>query len=237
VTEGGADEVYHHKKRDWQGREEKYFGDRREPYHPYDRKSGTGRGRELHKGGHGKGNWGDTNDEVKTNAEGVEGTTETKEEGKTAEPKPEGEKEEGTKVDDIYEEERRKRMEEEEKEKNLRTLDDFLAGKKVSQFKKEARKAEEVKKTNIEKKTEGKDKISTLNNQLKDQDVYSVSVGQSAENKLLGFVGEQDEYERGPRDRGGYGGERGGYGGGRGRGGQRKGGNKLYMNEEEFPTL
>jgi hypothetical protein len=54
---------------------------------------------------------------------------------------------------------------EEEEEKGT-TLEDYLATHKKANFKKEARKPEELKKANIEK-GETKVKQSTLNNQLK----------------------------------------------------------------------
>jgi hypothetical protein len=77
VTEVGDDGVViaDRKERvDHIGKEEHYAGKRREQWHPYDRKSGTGRGRELAKGGHGKNNWGDVKDELKTGEEVPEGT-------------------------------------------------------------------------------------------------------------------------------------------------------------------
>ena len=40
------------------------MGKPREHWHPFDRKSGTGRGKEVTKGGHGKNNWGNLRDEV-----------------------------------------------------------------------------------------------------------------------------------------------------------------------------
>ena len=51
-------------KVDFQGKHEGYRGKPREEWHPYDRKSGTGRGHEVSKHGHGKGNWGDLKDEL-----------------------------------------------------------------------------------------------------------------------------------------------------------------------------
>lgn len=49
---------------DYIGKREEYQGKPREQWHPYDRKSGTGRGKELPKGGHGRGNWGNLRDEL-----------------------------------------------------------------------------------------------------------------------------------------------------------------------------
>jgi hypothetical protein len=50
---------------DYRGKTSHYKGARRhQDDHPFDKKSGTGRGREVAKGGHGKGNWGDNRDEI-----------------------------------------------------------------------------------------------------------------------------------------------------------------------------
>lgn len=49
---------------DFLGKRDGFKGKPRELWHPYDRKSGTGRGRELVKSGHGKGNWGNLGDEL-----------------------------------------------------------------------------------------------------------------------------------------------------------------------------
>lgn len=49
---------------DFNGKHEGFKGKPREIWHPYDKKSGTGRGRELAKSGHGKGNWGNLEDEL-----------------------------------------------------------------------------------------------------------------------------------------------------------------------------
>lgn len=46
-------------------------------------------------------------------------------------------------------------------------MEDYFASKKKANFKKEARKPEELKKQNIEKGQAIQDKISTLNNVLK----------------------------------------------------------------------
>lgn len=50
--------------KDLYGKHEGFEGKAREHWHPFDRKSGTGRGKELPKGGHGKANWGDIKDEL-----------------------------------------------------------------------------------------------------------------------------------------------------------------------------
>ena len=59
------------------------------------------------------------------------------------------------------------------------TLEDYLASKKTSTLRKEARKPEEVKKANIEKATENKQKQSTQTSQIKNQETYNVATGQS----------------------------------------------------------
>jgi len=51
-------------KYDYRGKHDTFMGNPRQINHPFDRKSGTGKGREINKGGHGKGNWGDLRDEI-----------------------------------------------------------------------------------------------------------------------------------------------------------------------------
>jgi len=50
-------------------KEDKYKGDTRKEWHPYDRRSGTGRGTEMKKGGAGRGNWGTDADELRPEGE------------------------------------------------------------------------------------------------------------------------------------------------------------------------
>lgn len=63
-----VEEVYPEKKEQRRLRKRynhHYVGDPRQKFHPYDRKSGTGAGKkDVQKGGHGKGNWGDLRDEI-----------------------------------------------------------------------------------------------------------------------------------------------------------------------------
>ena len=54
------------------GKTHYYSGKPREDYHPYDRKSGTGRGREVKREGHGKGNWGSYKQVYKKKGESAE---------------------------------------------------------------------------------------------------------------------------------------------------------------------
>lgn len=119
----------------------------------------------MTKGGHGKGNWGTATDDIKL-VEGALPTTE--EEGKEGEEKKASRKEEGTKAEEVFAE-----KEEEEEEKGL-TMEEYLAGKKTAGYKKEARKPEELKKTNIEKGQE-KQKISTIESKINNAETYNVS--------------------------------------------------------------
>lgn len=63
---------------------------------------------------------------------------------------------------------------EEEEEKGI-SLQDYLANKKTTHFKKEARKPEELKKENIEKVARTGDRIETITSSLKNQELYSVA--------------------------------------------------------------
>lgn len=75
---------------------------------------------------------------------------------------------------------------EEEKEEKSKTLEEYFAEKKGTNYRKEARKAEEIKKTNIEKGAE-KSKISTLESTLRNQDIYNAGTAKAEGNTLLGF--------------------------------------------------
>jgi plasminogen activator inhibitor 1 RNA-binding protein len=227
---------------DWRGKTSHYKGKPRQfGDHPFDRKSGTGRGRELAKGGHGKGNWGDVRDEIQgqVDAAGIEkpAAEKTAEEG--AEPT---EKPEGTPAEEVYTSPV-KEEEEEEESKEL-TLEEYMAQKKKSTLRKEARAPEQLKKENIEKVDAEKQKVETISSNLRNQETYSIATGKNENAVLLGFQGEEDEYprERGFRGgRGGRGGARGSRGGARG-GEPRQGGRggrqqQLNVNEEAFPAL
>jgi len=175
----------------------------------------------MPKGGHGTGGWGKPiDDDLNPHAtEGQEGDKDAEIEKKTYKSKVEVEGgEEGEK---ILEDEQRKK--EEEEEAKTVTLSEYLEKQKVTkQFKKEARKPEENKKLNVEKVATEKEKVATLNTQLKSNEVYNVSVGQSKDNQLLAFQGEEEYFER--RGRGGFRGGRGApRGGAQAQGGARKG--------------
>lgn len=128
----------------------------------------------------------------------------------------------------------------EEEEEKGQTLQDFLAKKKTVGIKKEARKAEEVSKSNIEKVEKQADRIQSIASQLKDRDTYAIGRQEGAD--LLGFQGGDDEFVR--EERSGRGGRRGGRGGARGgqRGGAQGGarpnrGGAMRVADEDFPTL
>jgi hypothetical protein len=146
ATEGGDEGVYRQRKERVEGGEHRFEGKKREQFHPYDRKDGTGRGRGISKGGHGKGNWGTTEDETKVATEdGAKDTTTEQpaaEESKTEEVV---EKREEAPV------EVREPTEDDLNAKKL-TLAEYMAQKKKSTLKKEGRGHEDntAKKTGLE---------------------------------------------------------------------------------------
>ena len=78
---------------------------------------------------------------------------------------------------------------EEEEVKGL-TLQEYLAQKKRSTLKKEARGHDEVKKNVLLEAAAGKkERIETINSTLKDQEVYNVAVGKTELSNLLSFQG------------------------------------------------
>jgi plasminogen activator inhibitor 1 RNA-binding protein len=120
---------------DYKGKTLHYRGNPREK-HPYDRRSGTGRGIEIKKDGHGKFNLGRPEDVLRPEA--TEGAEEVPEDTTG-------------KVGEVKEEQFQDAKKEEEPEDTGLTLEEFLSSKKKATQKKEARKPEEMKKTNIEK--------------------------------------------------------------------------------------
>ena len=99
-----------------------------------------------------------------------------------------------------------------------------------------------AKKTGLEAVKATKDRVETIVNTIKDQEVYNVAVGKSELANLLSFQGEEDhEYvERGERrgGRGGRGAARGGRGPRIGGGDHdRRGGRKQEFRADDFPSL
>ncbi len=92
-----------------------YPGKEGEQYHPYDRKSGTGRGKEIKKGGFGKGNWGKDDKPVDEENEKNEESKNEETNEEAQEPK---EAKEGSE------------QEEEEEEEDIMTYEDYKNQKK-----------------------------------------------------------------------------------------------------------
>lgn len=164
---------------DFRGKNQHYHGNPRQPFHPFDRKSGTGRGKEMAKGGHGKGNWGDIKDEIVgqlENATTDKPTTELVADEGTE--RKEGAPEEKTRDEEAKGESPAKEVEEEEETKGL-TLEEYMAQKKKPGFKKEARQAETLKKDNIEKVDASKQKVETNPTHIRNQDTYSIATGKT----------------------------------------------------------
>jgi len=65
MPEGQGIPMLGKEKFDYRGKADRFMGNPRQT-HPFDRKSGTGKGKEAPKGGHGKGNWGDLKDEIES---------------------------------------------------------------------------------------------------------------------------------------------------------------------------
>jgi hypothetical protein len=118
-------------------------------------------------------------------------------------------------------------------------MEEYMQSKKeASHLKKtEVRKTKEVKDKNLEKVGAAKkEKVETLGHKVTDAEAYNVSSLQSADNNLLGFAG--GEIGGGDDDR-----RRGGKGGRRDRDERPRGdkkhqqGKNLVFAEEEFPSL
>jgi hypothetical protein len=76
---------------------------------------------------------------------------------------------------------------EEEESKGKLTLEEYMASKKKTTFKKEARKPEEMKKTNVEKGGEEKTKTETIATNLKNSETYNAAQTKNESSNLLGF--------------------------------------------------
>lgn len=187
-----------------------YQGKPREEYHPYDRVSGTGRGkRDQRKGGNRTGGAGENKNDA---VEGEEAKKEEKEVKEGDEEKKEGE----AVVEEAKVEE--KKVEEEPEEED----EDALDGIDYSEY--EAMKAQrsDVLKLNvarghvenasdrIQANTEEKIRISKIDSTVKGREMHATRAGEGAQ--LLGFGSVADLEEdfqqdrRGGRGRGGRGG-------------------------------
>jgi len=217
-----------------------YQGKPREGDHPFDRKSGTGRGRRDDRRQGARDGWGEDKEKKPEAADGEE-----------AKGEPTGEDDGNRRRNnrDRNAERRAERdapAEKEESEEEVGfTLDDYEAQKKTGNLKTAAgRQHEKVNQKGIQSNDVEKVRTQMIATQITSSDTHAITRGAGAE--LLGFgAAKEDEFEyrqRGPA-RGGDRGGRGGRGGDRGaRGGNRggrRGGKPVFNanNEDDFPAL
>lgn len=200
----------------------------------YDRKSGTGRGKEISKGGAGRGNWGSTSDEI-TEGEQV-----------SEEGAPEAPKEGEEKVEEVKEEEPAP-----EPEEQVKTLAEYLEEKKNKSLglslpaprtagegedpnkwkdyvpmKKEGAVAEEKKEVKTEKKEKKESKAEA------EVDPSSLLNFKIPRSRPEGRGRRGGDRENRPRNQGYRG------GGGRGRGSEARGGSSIKVDDpSQFPSL
>ena len=212
----------------------------------YERKSGTGYGKEVKKGGAGKGGWGAP--EADTKLEHLEAETAVKIVDTEGEENKEEKPSEGTHVE--FKEDKK---EEEEEEVNNLTYSEYIAQKKAAQGtlkKGTARKPEELKVKNIQNYEKNDYSVKGFKSNVAKGTAYAPS-GLTGDVEF-GFqpLGDEPEetYER--SDRGGRGRGRGGRGGYRGGRGSNRGAphedhyqakrsqvKKFVANEDDFPAL
>lgn len=223
------------------GRRQGYQGKPREDGHPQDRRQGHEIRRGDRKNGHGRGGMGNRRQPEK---EEVEGETPAATENAETTPAAEEEKKEETPAPVEEEVKEEAKPQEEEEEETGITLDDFLANRKTANIKNKVRETEKINQKNIEENKDVKYHQSTIADNLQDKDTYGTKP--DVNSHLFGFQGEEDFVEAPARGgRGGRGGRgaRGGARGGRNdrpdtnRGGRRRGGNKLVVDDNAFPTL
>ena len=213
----------------------------RRPHREYERRSGTGMGRDVKKGGAGKANWGSPEYEGKRYEH-----LEAEDAAEIAE-QPAGEEE--TKKEETVEEQP---PQEEEEEVNNLTYAEYIAQKKQEQsagLKGESRKPEELKVKNIQKYNKDDKHKKTITSNIKAHEAYApggISADVEVGFKPVGDEVEEDFYPRGGRGRGrgrGRGAPRGGYRGDDreqdrgGRGRQGRGGKKFVAQDDDFPPL
>ena len=220
---GKADDNTHHEE------EEVEEGHQR----MYERRSGTGHGKEIKKGGAGKGGWGNPDEDHKyEHMKADEAAQLANEEAKEEKPA------------EAYEEQ--KEEGEGEEEVNNLTYKEYMAQKKEQQEelkKGTSRKPDEIKVKNIQKYNKDDTSVKQVKSYIKGHEAYATG-GISADVEV-GFqpIGDEPEeiYER-PRGRG-RGRGRGGYrgaprGGHEGQHGGRKFHNKKFnAQDEDFPPL
>ena len=79
------------------------------------------------------------------------------------------------------------REEEKDEYADAITLDDYFAKKKKPVAKKEVRKVEEVKKANLEKVDAKKEKVATIESNLRGMETYTAATAKTEYDNLLGF--------------------------------------------------
>lgn len=122
------------------------------------------------------------NDEIKGQEEAAQITPATEEE-KKAEGQVEVE-EPATQEEKVEEP---VREEEKDEYADAITLDDYFAKKKKPVAKKEVRKVEEVKKANLEKVDAKKEKVATIESNLRGMETYTAATAKTEYDNLLGF--------------------------------------------------
>lgn len=231
---GAAPKESHERQGGFRERRDKNAGFSTGSKRVYDRKPGSGRGREYKKGGSGKANWGKEGEENAAPVEEGKETTEEKKEEKTEEKTEENVE----KKEEVVEEE----------DKTI-TLEEYLKNKETVQFKlPEARKANEGVDNKELKKWQG---YQVLKREGDEEEKETAESGEKKEKKPKKTVVPLDQIfdvktppistSRG-RGRGrGRGGSRGsGRGGNRGgRGGNRggQGSAEIKIDERSFPSL
>jgi len=223
----------------------------------YDRKSGTGRGKEQKKGGSGRGNWGREGEAAEANPEETEGA-------ETKEVVPAEISAEQAERNAEREQREREEREEQEKEDKLLTLDTYLAQKASSAPKlalPEARKANDGADTKDSKKwaayevlkkneDEEKSAEALLEKKKKEKNTVPLNEVFNVRQARPPRQDREDRDDRGDRERGdrpfrgGRGGRRGGEGqprgsgsSGRGRGGRGGASAPNFEDKSSFPSL
>jgi len=258
-TRGDKREVYSHLATKDQvikeGEEEKgepNIGENRHRNYPthegYDKRSGTGYGKEVRKGGMGKGGWGNPD---------YERTLEHKDADVAAEIAEEGHPDVAGEVDPSLlpaEETKEKPAQEapaapqeEEEDDTKMSAKEFLEKRKKEHEnlkKPEARKPEEITVKNIEKHSEGKKTDKLAGSTIKSHESYAPTKIKSEVELGFGAAPAEEEeeeyYPRGGRGRGGRGRggrDRGGFQGGRGNKPRGRGGKKFTAADSDFPSL
>ena len=186
-----------------------------------DRRSGTGRGREMKKGGQGRGNWGNENTEALENKDTKVAEAVQEEETKDEQANADAEMADASKNDKKAQQE----PEEEEEEETGMSLDDYLASKKKSNIKGQKREGEKVNAKNLQVDESNKVHQETIKGQIKDAQMYNPLKSENVE--LFGFQGGDDDMAL----------QRTRTKGGRKHKKPRKESNAMQVDEDNFPSF